>query len=91
MSIHLDFGISPKTFRQTYLYQKPKLFKGAVRNLEAASWKDINEIYQRADPTAPLFHLRKKVQLFLKKNTSKVSTIWAKLATVLLNPLSTNI
>ena len=45
MSIHLDFGISPKTFRQTYLYQKPKLFKGAVRNLEAASWKDINEIY----------------------------------------------
>ncbi|MBH5966089.1 cupin [Neisseria meningitidis] len=60
MSIHLDFGISPKTFRQTYLYQKPKLFKGAVRNLEAASWKDINEIYQRADPTAPLFHLSKK-------------------------------
>ncbi|CWO20169.1 cupin [Neisseria meningitidis] len=60
MSIHLDFGISPKTFRQTYLYQKPKLFKGAARNLEAASWKDINEIYQRADPTAPLFHLRKK-------------------------------
>lgn len=60
MSIHLDFGISPKTFRQTYLYQKPKLFKGAVRNIEAASWKGINEIYQRADPTAPLFHLRKK-------------------------------
>ena len=73
MDIHLDFGISPKTFRQTYLYQKPKLFKGAVQNLEAASWKDINEIYQRdistryineiyqrADPTAPLFHLRKK-------------------------------
>ena len=47
MDIHLDFGISPKTFRQTYLYQKPKLFKGAVQNLEAASWKDINEIYQR--------------------------------------------
>lgn len=60
MGIHLDFGISPKTFRQTYLYQKPKLFKGAVRNLEAASCKYINEIYQRADPTAPLFHLRKK-------------------------------
>ncbi|EEZ71745.1 cupin domain-containing protein [Neisseria cinerea] len=60
MSIHLDFGISPKTFRQTYLYQKPKLFKGAVRNFEAASWKDISEIYQRADPIASLFHLRKK-------------------------------
>ncbi|HFC3020971.1 TPA: cupin domain-containing protein [Neisseria gonorrhoeae] len=60
MGIHLDFSISPKTFRQTYLYQKPKLFKGAVRNLEAASCKYINEIYQRADPTAPLFHLRKK-------------------------------
>lgn len=87
MGIHLDFGISPKTFRQTYLYQKPKLFKGAVRNLEAASCKYINE------QTQPhrCFICVKKAQSFLKKNTSKVSTIWAKLATVLLNPLSTNI
>lgn len=60
MSIFLNFDIAPETFRQEYLYQKPKLFKNAVINLEAVSWDEINGLYQRANPAAPLFHLRKK-------------------------------
>lgn len=67
MDLHLDFGIAPENFRQMYLYQKPKLFKGAVKNFTSVSWKDINEIYQRADPTAPLFHLRKQGNIVPKE------------------------
>ena len=91
MDIHLDFGISPKTFRQTYLYQKPKLFKERFRISKPHLGKISTRYTNEQTQPHRCFICVKKVQSFLKKNTSKVSTIWAKLATVLLNPLSTNI
>ncbi|WLF84192.1 JmjC domain-containing protein [Moraxella sp. ZY210820] len=54
----LDFGLSSQDFRDGYLYKQPKLFKGAVKNLDI-SWTEINEIYQRANPIDELFRLRK--------------------------------
>ncbi len=56
--MHIDFGISAKDFRENTLYQKPKLFKGAVKDLNI-TWKQINELYQRANPMDELFRLRK--------------------------------
>lgn len=54
----LDFGMTAKTFKDEYLYKKPKLFKGAVKHLDV-SWQQINELYQRANPMDELFRLRK--------------------------------
>lgn len=56
--MHIDFDISPEAFRSEYLYRKPKLFKGAVKNI-SNPWPQINEVYQRADPTDELFKFRK--------------------------------
>lgn len=56
--MHIDFGMSSKDFRENTLYQKPKLFKGAVKDLNI-TWKQINELYQRANPMDELFRLRK--------------------------------
>lgn len=56
--MHIDFGISAKDFRENTLYQKPKLFKGVVKDLNI-TWKQINELYQRANPMDELFRLRK--------------------------------
>ncbi|WP_066804814.1 cupin domain-containing protein [Moraxella oblonga] len=54
----LDFNMSSDEFRREVLYQKPKLFKGAVKNLDI-TWRQINELYQRANPMDELFRLRK--------------------------------
>lgn len=56
--MHIDFGMSSTDFRENTLYQKPKLFKGAVKDLNI-TWKQINELYQRANPMDELFRLRK--------------------------------
>ena len=56
--MHLDFNISSAQFHQEYLYQKPMVFKGAVKNIDIG-WKEINELYQRANPMDPQFKLRK--------------------------------
>lgn len=56
--MYLDFNMSPREFRQQVLYQKPKIFKGAVKDLDI-TWNKINELYQRANPTDELFRLRK--------------------------------
>lgn len=56
--MYIDFDISPEAFRSEYLYQKPKLFKGVVKDIRNP-WPHINEIYQRADPTDELFKFRK--------------------------------
>ena len=32
--MHLDFNISSAQFHQEYLYQKPMVFKGAVKNID---------------------------------------------------------
>lgn len=50
--------MTAKTFKDEYLYKKPKLFKGAVKHLDV-SWQQINELYQRANPMDELFRLRK--------------------------------
>ena len=56
--MHLDFNISSAQFHQEYLYQKPMVFKGAVKNIDIG-WKEINELYQRANPMDPQFKFRK--------------------------------
>ncbi|UOO83115.1 cupin-like domain-containing protein [Uruburuella testudinis] len=56
--MHLDFKISPEQFHREYLYQKPMVFKGAVKNINIG-WKEINELYQRADPMDHQFKFRK--------------------------------
>lgn len=56
--MHIDFAMSSQDFRQQVLYQAPKVFKGAVKDLDI-TWKQINELYQRANPTDELFRLRK--------------------------------
>lgn len=56
--MHIDLGMSSQDFRQQVLYQAPKVFKGAVKDLNI-TWKQINELYQRANPTDELFRLRK--------------------------------
>ena len=56
--MHLDFNIPSAQFYQEYLYQKPMVFKGAVKNIDIG-WKEINELYQRANPMDPQFKFRK--------------------------------
>lgn len=56
--MNLDFGMPAAVFRGEYRYKKPCLFKNAVRDL-SIGWNEINELYQRADPTDDLFRLRK--------------------------------
>lgn len=56
--MYLDFNITAAQFRQDFLYKKPKLFKGAARNVPM-DWQYINELYQRANPIDELFRLRK--------------------------------
>lgn len=56
--MYIDFGMSSTDFRENTLYQKPKLFKGAIKDLNI-TWKQINELYQRANPMDELFRLRK--------------------------------
>ncbi|MDO5651429.1 MAG: cupin domain-containing protein [Moraxella sp.] len=45
-------------FKKDFLYKKPKVFKGGVKDLNI-SWQQINELYQRANPIDELFRLRK--------------------------------
>lgn len=56
--MYLNFNITAENFRQDFLYQKPKLFKGAAQNIPM-DWQYINELYQRANPIDELFRLRK--------------------------------
>lgn len=43
----LKFSINKDTFRNDFLYQKPYLFKDAIKS--NLSWKDVNQIYSRGD------------------------------------------
>ncbi|MDO5639399.1 MAG: cupin domain-containing protein [Neisseria sp.] len=56
--MHLDFNISQAAFHRDYLYQKPLLFKNAVKEINIG-WKEINELYQRANPMDHQFKFRK--------------------------------
>nr|WP_244672082.1 cupin domain-containing protein [Neisseria meningitidis] len=47
-----------KEFNENYLYKKPFIFKNAL-DVSSISWKEINELYQRADPTDWQFKFRK--------------------------------
>nr|WP_033908455.1 cupin domain-containing protein [Neisseria meningitidis] len=47
-----------KYFHENYLYKKPFIFKKAL-DVSCISWKEINELYQRADPTDWQFKFRK--------------------------------
>ncbi len=47
-----------KEFNENYLYKKPFIFKKAL-DVSCISWKEINELYQRADPTDWQFKFRK--------------------------------
>ncbi|HEZ6810364.1 TPA: cupin domain-containing protein [Neisseria meningitidis] len=47
-----------KYFHENYLYKKPFIFKKSL-DVSCISWKEINELYQRADPTDWQFKFRK--------------------------------
>lgn len=58
--MEIKFDIEQEAFYRDYRYRKPYLFK-QVLNLpdKATIWREINEMYQRADPTEELFKFRK--------------------------------
>lgn len=56
--MHIHFEIDPEIFYREYRYRKPYLFRGAVKNRHIG-WREINELYQRANPVDKLFRLRK--------------------------------
>ncbi|WP_407670418.1 JmjC domain-containing protein [Neisseria brasiliensis] len=58
--MNIDFQMPQETFFRDYRYQKPCLFKNAVRLPDKAEvWRGINEMYQRANPADELFKFRK--------------------------------
>ncbi|WP_127218635.1 JmjC domain-containing protein [Neisseria meningitidis] len=56
--MHINFSMEYKEFNENYLYKKPFIFKNAL-DVSSISWKEINELYQRADPTDWQFKFRK--------------------------------
>lgn len=56
--MHINFSMEYKEFNENYLYKKPFIFKKAL-DVSSISWKEINELYQRADPTDWQFKFRK--------------------------------
>lgn len=54
----INFSMERKYFHENYLYKKPFIFKKAL-DVSCISWKEINELYQRADPTDWQFKFRK--------------------------------
>ncbi|HEZ0830749.1 TPA: cupin domain-containing protein [Neisseria meningitidis] len=56
--MHINFSMEYKEFNENYLYKKPFIFKKAL-DVSCISWKEINELYQRADPTDWQFKFRK--------------------------------
>lgn len=54
----INFSMERKYFHENYLYKKPFIFKNAL-DVSSISWKEINELYQRADPTDWQFKFRK--------------------------------
>ena len=56
--MRINFSMEYKEFHENYLYQKPFIFKKAL-DVSSISWKEINELYQRADPTDWQFKFRK--------------------------------
>ncbi|HEZ4212280.1 TPA: cupin domain-containing protein [Neisseria meningitidis] len=56
--MHINFSMEYKEFNENYLYKKPFIFKNAL-DVSSVSWKEINELYQRADPTDWQFKFRK--------------------------------
>ncbi|WP_118840421.1 JmjC domain-containing protein [Neisseria meningitidis] len=56
--MHINFSMERKYFHENYLYKKPFIFKNAL-DVSSISWKEINELYQRADPTDWQFKFRK--------------------------------
>ncbi|HFC7135080.1 TPA: cupin domain-containing protein, partial [Neisseria meningitidis] len=56
--MHINFSMERKYFHENYLYKKPFIFKKAL-DVSCISWKEINELYQRADPTDWQFKFRK--------------------------------
>lgn len=45
--MHINFSMEYKEFNENYLYKKPFIFKNAL-DVSSISWKEINELYQRA-------------------------------------------
>lgn len=56
--MRINFSMEYKEFNENYLYKKPFIFKNAL-DVSSISWKEINELYQRADPTDWQFKFRK--------------------------------
>ncbi|HEZ6210042.1 TPA: cupin domain-containing protein [Neisseria meningitidis] len=56
--MHINFSMEYKEFNENYLYKKPFIFKNAL-DVSSISWKEINELYQRADLTDWQFKFRK--------------------------------
>lgn len=56
--MYINFSMEYKEFNENYLYKKPFIFKNAL-DVSSISWKEINELYQRADPTDWQFKFRK--------------------------------
>ncbi|CWP39045.1 cupin family protein [Neisseria meningitidis] len=54
----INFSMERKYFHENYLYKKPFIFKKSL-DVSCISWKEINELYQRADPTDWQFKFRK--------------------------------
>ncbi|WP_028628523.1 JmjC domain-containing protein [Metapseudomonas resinovorans] len=54
--MRIAFGVTKSDFFDEYLYRKPHVFKGAIQGVRIG-WKDISEIYERADASDRSFKL----------------------------------
>lgn len=54
--MRIVFDLTKNDFFDEYLYKKPHVFKGAVQDGHI-DWKDINEVYERADASDRSFKL----------------------------------